>query len=233
MHLSITTLRKIVVSLFVVSLMACRQVTPVPTLTATISQSLTPITPLITPTSVPSPTYTLTVTPKFGTPTSCIIVNDDGKLYVLNEKEFFAFGPSETKLDEVLIGNHPEWASFKQAVSWYAEPVKVGKIIEAASFREQYSFNPAVTLVTLGESLDWQIPADGDLYSRALEISEALIRPALEWIKPENEQLRAQYPQIANSATYALYIFFGQDENQLQTWCNTYQQLFGISSLHP
>lgn len=197
--------------------------------TVTLVPSLTPITTLITPTTIPSPTHIPTITAEPDTPLGCMIHNEDGRLYVLSEKEFFAFGPSEANLDEVLVGNYPEWASFEQNVSWYAEPVKVGKIIEAASFREQYNFNPAVTLVTLGESLDWQIPADGDLYSRALEISEALIRPALEWIKPENEQLRVQYPQIANSATYALYIFFGRDENQLQTWCNTYQQLFGNS----
>ena len=86
-------------------------------------------------------------------------------IHIIDDQEFSAFGPSETRLDEVLVGNYPEWASFEQTVSWYAEPVRMGKIIEAASFREQYSFNPAVTLITLGESLDWQIPADGDLYS--------------------------------------------------------------------
>jgi len=63
-------------------------------------------------------------------------------------------------------------------------------------------------------------------------VSEALIRPAWEWIKPENEQVRAQHPQISNGATYALYVFFEGNEDRLQTWCNTYRQLFGESSLH-
>jgi hypothetical protein len=198
--------------------------------TLTISTSLLAACGIATPVSaIPLPTNTSTVTLEPGIPPECMIHDEDGKHYVLSDQEFFGFGPSETKLDEVLVGNHPEWANFEQTVSWYAEPVKVGKLIEAASFREQYSFNPAITLVTLGESLDWQIRADGDLYSRALQTSEALIRPALDWINPENEQLRAQHPQIANAATYALYIFFGQDETQLQAWCNTYQQLFGTS----
>ena len=236
MLLSMTTLKRIIVSLFVASLVACGVATPVPTVTTTMPShtlfipSITP-SPILTVTPLPTNTSTATLEP--GTPPGCMIHDEDGTLYVLSEKEFFAFGPSESNLDEVLVGNYPDWSSFKQTVSWYSEPVKVGTVIEAASFREQYNFNPAVTLVTLGESLDWQIPADGDLYSRALQTSEALIRPALDWIKPENEQLRAQYPQIANGATYALYIFFGQDEGRLQTWCNTYQQLFGISSLHP
>lgn len=214
-------------------LAACGMATPAPTVTATTVPSITPSTPSITPSPIPTvtplPTNTFTTAPELGIAPNCKIVNENGKLYVLSEKEFFAFGPSEAKLDEVLVGNYPDWSSFEQNVSWYSEPVKVGKIIEAASFREQYSFNPAVTLVTLGESLGWQIPADGDLYTRALETSEALIRPALERIKPDNEQLPAQYPQIANGATYALHIFFEGDVGRLQAWCNTYQWMFGTS----
>ena len=133
---------------------ACGIATPVPTFTATTTPSLTPlvfsITPSPVPTTTPLPTNTSTATLEPGIPPGCMIHDEDGKLYVLSEKEFFAFGPSETKLDEVLVGNYPEWASFEQNVSWYSEPVRVGKIIEAASFREEYSLNPAVTLVTLG-----------------------------------------------------------------------------------
>ena len=211
-------------------LVACGIAAPVPTVTSTVVPSFTQFTPSVAPspisTTTPRPADTLTATAEPNVSTGCKIINEDGKLYVLSEKEFFAFGPSEAKLDEVLVGNYPDWSSFEQNVSWYSEPVNLGKIIEAASFREQYRFNPAVTLVTLAESLGWQIPADGDLYTRALETSEALIRPALEWIKPDNEQLRAQYPQIANGATYALHIFFEGDEGRLQAWCNTYQRLF-------
>jgi hypothetical protein len=220
--------------IYIVVLVACgiRPAEAVPTAVPSIMVSVPSVTSSPIPTTTLLPTNTFTATLEPGIPPGCMILNEEAKLYVLSEKEFFAFGPGERALDEVLVDHYPDWANFEQSVSWYPEPVRVGKIIEAASFREHYNFNPAVTLVTLGENLDWQIPSDGDLYSRSLVVSEALIRPALEWIKPENEQVRAQHPQISNGATYALYVFFEGDEDQLQTWCNTYRQLFGESSLH-
>ena len=51
----------------------CGQVAPVPTLAATTAPSLTLITPLITPTRIPLPTNTLTVTSEPGTPTSGLL----------------------------------------------------------------------------------------------------------------------------------------------------------------
>jgi len=221
-------------TVFIVALVACgtNLTEAVPTTAPDITVSVPSVTSSPVPTTTLLPTNTFTATLEPGIPPGCMILNEEGKLYVLSEKEFFAFGPSERALDEVLVDHYPDWANFEQSVSWYSEPVRVGKIIEGASFRDHYNFSPAVTLVTLGESLDWQIPSDGDLYSRSLVVSEALIRPAWEWIKPENEQVRAQHPQISNGATYALYVFFEGDEDRLQTWCNTYRQLFGESSLH-
>jgi hypothetical protein len=59
------------------------------------------------------------------------------------------------------------------------------------------------------------------------EIGTELNRLSLDWENPFDDSLRNQYPEVINSSTYALYAFFDYDLNRLQTWCNTYQQLFG------
>ena len=71
---------------------------------------------------------------------------------MLDDQEFYTFGPSEEELDQVLVDNYPEWANYEQNVSWYSEPVKVGKIVREASFQEKFALNSAVTLVTLGKA---------------------------------------------------------------------------------
>ena len=234
MLLSMTISKRILILstliLTAIQLAACGIATPAPTVTVTTAPSLTSSSPSPISATTPSPTNTLTATAEPNISPNCTIVNKAGKLYILSEKEFFAFGPSEKELDQALANNYPEWANFEQSVSWYSEPVKLGKIVEAASFQEQYYFNPAATLVTLGESLNWQLPSDGDLYLQSLAISERLVHSAFEWIKPENEYIRTQYPEVSNGATYALYVFFNYDKEKLQVWCYTYQRLFGTSS---
>ena len=94
----------------------------------------------------------------------------------------------------------------------------MGEIIVAASL-DEYSnlqINPAVTLVTLGDSLDWQLPSNTDLFLKSQEISEELDRLAFDWEDPQNESLRSQYPEVANSGTYALYAFFNYNLDRLQ-----------------
>jgi len=140
---------------------------------------------------------------------------------------FFSFGPSGEELDQTLMDNYPDWANYEQNVSWYSEPVKMSKIVREASFQEKFSLNSAVTLVTLGESRNWQLPSGSDLFSETLAIGEKLHHLWFEWTNPENEQIRVQFPKVTNAATYALYVFFDHDVARLQTWCNTYEQLFG------
>jgi hypothetical protein len=206
---------------------ACGIATTVPTATATIAPSLTPIIPSITPTTIPSPTNIPTITAEPDTPLGCTIRNEDGKLYVLSDDVFFALGPSGEELDQALADNYPEWANYRQDVSWYSEPVTVGKIVREASFQEKFALNSAVTLVTLGESLNWQLPSNSDLFSESLTIGENLQHLWFEWTNPTNEQIRAQFPGVASAGTYALYVFFGYDTAKLEAWCNTYKRLFG------
>jgi hypothetical protein len=227
----VLTVSSVILTMFLSG--ACGAATPVPTLTATNAPSLTPITPTITPSPIPTitslPTGTYTATPEPDTPPGCKILNEDGKLNVLSDDVFFALGPSGEELDQALADNYPEWANYKQNVSWYPEPVTVGKIVREASFQERFALNSAITLVTLGESLNWQLPSNSDLFSESLTAGERLHHLWFEWTNPENKQIRAQFSEVANAATYALYVYFGYDGAKLQAWCMTYQRLFGTS----
>ena len=151
----------------------------------------------------------------------------------LDDQVFFALGPSGEELDQALANNYPEWANYQQNVSWYSEPVKVGKVVREASFQEEFALNSGVTLVTLGESLDWQLPSTTDVFSESLVVGETLTNLWSEWINPENEQIRAQYPEVSNGATYALYAFFDFDTVRLQAWQDSYQRLFGSYETQP
>jgi len=225
----------LVVAVFFVAILfaGCGQVTPVPTATATTAPSFAPVISSITPTTIPSPTNTFTVTPEPGTPPSCKIINEDRKLYVLSDDVFFSYGPSGEELDQVLVENYPEWADYQQNVSWSSEPVKLSKIVREASFQEKFALNSAVTLVTLGESRGWQLPSDGDVFLESLTISERLHHLWFEWTNPENEEIRAQFPEITNAATYALYRYFAGDLSKLENWSSNFETLFEVSPTQP
>jgi hypothetical protein len=174
-----------------------------------------------------TPTFkeTSTVPPTFYNESDCI-KNIEINLFLLSDEEFFAITTTAESINQALANNYPQWANYKQTVTWNTEPVKLGEIILSASFQEHFAINSAVTLVTLGESLDWLLPLDEDLYSKSLSISERLFLSAFEWSKPENEEIRKSYPEITNAATYAIYIFFNKDREKIQKWCYSYQRLF-------
>ena len=222
-----------IVLLVAFQLGACGTATPAPTVTATRLPGITPSTHSITsspiPTVTPLPTNTLTASPELGIAPNCKIVNEEGQLYLLSDQEFHDLGTLESELDQALATHYPEWASYTQTVSWSTQPEKLGAIIVAASLDEHSSLqiNAAVTLVVLGESLHWQLPSNRDLYLKSQEISEELDRLAFDWENPQNESLRIQYPEVTNNATYALYAYFSYNLERLQSWCNSYQRLFG------
>lgn len=214
-------------------LVACGIATPAPTVTATTVPGITPSTPSITPSQTPSPiplpTNTYTAAPTLGIAPNCKIANEDGQLYLLSDQEFRDLRTHEGILKQALAVHYPEWAHYTQMVPSSTQPVKLGEIMVAVSLDEEANLqlNAAVTLVTLGDSLDWQLPSNTDLYLKSQEISTELNRLSLDWDNPYNDSLRRQYPEIANSGTYALYAFFNYNLDRLQGWCSTYQQLFG------
>lgn len=219
------------VILIAISLGACGVATPAPnvTATATIVPSITPSTPSITPSPIPLPTTTYTASPELDIAPNCKIANEEGQLYLLNDHEFRDLSTTDGKLDRALAAHYPEWANYTQMVPWSTQPVKLGEIIVSASLDEEANLqiNAAVTLVTLGDRLDWQLPSNTDLYLKTQEISTELNHLSFDWDSPQNESLRSQYPEVSNSGTYALYIFYNSKLDRLQRWCNTYQKLFG------
>ncbi len=221
---------KAVYAIVLLSLLtACSNTSPLPTTTVmpTIAPSLTPFIPSITATHIP--TNTIDVTPEPNISSSCNIVDKDGKLYILSDDVIFAWETSEEEIDTALEDDFPEWIAYRQKVEWDANPIKIGEIIINASWQERFVINPSITLVTLGESFNWQIPSDKDLYLESQTINERLNHLWFEWTSPDNEDIRNIYPDISNASTYALYIFFNQNTEKLESWCNTYQLLFGAS----
>jgi len=181
----------------------------------------------ITPLSFPAVTITPSVTPELGTPPNCDLIQVNGKLYALSDDVFFSYGPSEEELDQALRDIYPDWANYDQDVSWYSEPVRMSKVVREASFQERFSLNSTITLVTLGESWNWRLPSDSDLFSESLAIGEELHHLWFKWTNPGNEDIRAQFSEVANAATYAIYAFFDYDLEKLEAWQQEYDKLFG------
>ncbi|RME57265.1 hypothetical protein D6779_09010 [Candidatus Parcubacteria bacterium] len=203
--------------------------TTAPYLVATSAIAFKTTTPTLTPTLTPESTLALTITPELTSLPNCNIFDEDGKLYVLSTDIFFSWGPKDEEITQALAADFPEWANFEQTLPDMSHPLKIGEVMVAASLgQETFALNPTVTLVTMGVSLDWQLPPDGDLYSRAIATGKRLEHLWHEWTHPDNENIRVRYPNLANDgATYALYAFFDYDREKLQVWAAEYDVLFG------
>lgn len=148
------------------------------------------------------------------------------QINAIDDISFYYLGTTAESVDQALIANYPEWGSYEQMVSWDTEPVHLGEIVLSASFQEKFSINSAITVVALGENLNWQLPSNSDMYLQSVEISERLFYLYVEWIKPENENIRKQYPSIPNAATYAVHAFFNHDNEKIQNWFEVYHIMF-------
>ncbi|GEM_PF-1906744 len=203
--------------------------------------SLTPITPspmpsststsaLLTATAVTKPSTTpirVNLFVEQNTPLGCEITNAEGRFFVSGDELFYSYlVVNSTNLDEILKNNFPDWKNFSQSIISSNTPVPLSVIIVDASIQKKYQINPAVTLVTLGESLDWELPFDGDIETRAKNISIQLHDSFADWYLSESGEYQEKYPQIENAATYALYQFFQGDEEKLESWCLSIQNLF-------
>jgi hypothetical protein len=184
-------------------------------------------------TSTPTIASIATETPNKNFLSDCKITTEEGKIYALSDDLIFSWGVREEQIDTALEGNFPEWAAYRQTVEWAANPVKISEIVINASWQERFVINPAVNLVTLGESFNWQLPEDKDIYLKSKTINEELNRLWFEWINPDNDQIRSLYPDVSNASTYALYIYFDQTTQKIENWCNSYQTLFKASPLRP
>jgi hypothetical protein len=180
----------------------------------------------ITTATMNAPQETSTVTSPL---LSCQITDKNGKLNVLSDEVFFAWRASEDEINQALANNYPQWSTYQQNVSWHNDPVSLAKIVREASYQEKFALNSEVTLVTLGESFNWQLPLDSDLFEHSLLIAERLVHLWHEFTNPDHEAIRSQYSEVSNAATYALYVFFDFDKEKLENWCHAYQNLFSTS----
>jgi len=230
---------KIINPLFLVAviLTSCNSFTPMPTVNATdVMETATSLVRTeIVAKQVSIPTATAIIPQETSTVTSslssCQIIGKNGQLKVLSDEVFFAGNASEDEINQALVNNYPQWATYQQNVPWNTEPANLSKIVREASYQEKFALNSEVTLVTMGESFNWRLPLDSDLFAHSLLIAEHLVRLWDEFSHPDNEAIRSQYPEVPNGATYALYVFFKFDKEKLQNWCDTYQSLFNTSPM--
>lgn len=75
--------------------------------------------------------------------------------------------------------------------------------------------SPAVLLVTYGMDHNWDVPANGDLFSEADRIRAVLRRHESDWIRGTIGPY--QKPMVANGATYVLYRYFGGDVSNIDS----------------
>ena len=97
----------------------------------------------------------------------------ESNVEVLGDDTFHAFGATSGEIDEQLVLRNPLWQDFRQTVT--TEPWTAGDIfVQGHGAPGEYGVNPSVLLVTVGMDLEWQLPSDGDLYSRVVEAGKML-----------------------------------------------------------
>ncbi len=118
-------------------------------------------------------------------------------------------------LQQALDDYHPEWGQ-EDGLAEYVWDHSAAQMI---------GVNPRVLLITAGVSLDWQVSEDGNLLEDISKAGVALTQHYREF-RP-NEELQANYPQVVNAESYAIYAFFDFDLGKLDAWQQEYDRMFG------
>ena len=208
-----------IVLLVAFQLAACGVSAPEPTVTAmaTAVPSLIPPTPSITPSPVNAITGVATVI-LFPTCTPL----STGYILVIDEEVYHSDAGIELGargaigvLQEALEAHQPEWAQEEE----------LARYVWNHSHAQMIGVNPRVLLVTVGVSLDWQVPEDSNVLEDISRAGVALTQHYREF--RFNKELQAYYPQVANAESYALFAFFDHDLEKLNAWQQEYDQMFG------
>ena len=184
----------------------------------------------VSPTSTlfPLPTLAPTISP---TPDICNPTHwQKNEIYVLSTDLFGAFRPGgPSTFTNILIEKNPVWADFQQED--HGEMRAAGVIFHESSFGPEMGMgaNPAVVLVVYVVKNDWALPENGDLVSAVYQIRDSLFQNEVEWDFGDID--KSQYPPIANGATYALYRYFDGNMSLLESWCRTFEEVYGVSSI--
>lgn len=207
---------------------SCGKASPVMPLPLTVFPSHTPTAvPSITPFSstTPSPVPAVPSTPDF-----CSSALWQDKIQILSSDLLTSLEPGgPIQYDQILAEHDPAWADFRQ--SMYGEIRSAGVVFHETAFGPELGegISPAVLLVTYGVDHNWELPANGDLFSEVDRIRAVLRRHESDWIRgtvgPD------QYPMVANGATYVLYRYFDGDVSRLEKWCYSWVEAFGESPI--
>jgi len=157
----------------------------------------------------------------------------DNNLFLHSNRIFWTGMGSDlwSQVGHRLNDNYPEFSNFHQSV-YYLQPDKTVEydnaltiINQASGAEDPYYINPFITLVTVGEILNWKPPPDGDLYHYSKAVHNTLLEHFrdFEW----NAEIRSQNPNINNAATYMIYTYFESDLEDIENWCKTYLHLIG------
>lgn len=135
-----------------------------------------------------------------------------------------------SQIQERLEESYPEFSHIQQSVYYQQLDKTIDyddalTIIWQASGAEIDYVNPFVVLVTVGESLNWTPPSDGDLYNLSKSVRLTLIQHYRDYSwKPD---IRSQNPNILNASTYMIYAYFESNIEDIEQWCKSYLYLTG------
>ena len=180
------------------------------------------------------PTSTLLLIP--GTVSTTLVCNlsiNRDNINFLHEDRIFWTGMRPDlwfQIKNKLEDKYPEFYNIHQ-VLYYQQLDKTVEYEDALSIINQASgaeidyVNPIVVLVTVGESLDWKHPPDGDLYILSKSVRLTLLQHYREYDK--NTNIRSKYPNINNASNYMIYAYFESDNEDIEKWCKSYLYLTG------
>lgn len=171
-----------------------------------------------------SPINTITQTATVIPPPTCTPLPNN-YIYIVDRATYInsdaglelGLGPSGAIaiLQQALDEHYPDWEQEENLAS----------DVWSYSGTQNIGVNPRVLLVTTGVALNWQIPENHDLKEDIIQTGVALTQHYREF--RFNEELQANYPQVADAANYALFAFFDFDLEKLDAWQQEYDKMFG------
>jgi len=215
---------------------------PYPSLTLSpsiLSTSISTVTPSasIVPTktfTLVLPTSTISKITETDLPTSVCDLSEKGDHINLlhDDRIFWTDCPRAlvSQIQERLEESYPEFSHIQQSVYYQQLDKTIDyddalAIIWQASGAEIDYVNPFVVLVTVGESLNWTLPSDGDLYNLSKSVRLTLLQHYRDYAwKPD---IRSQNPNILNASTYMIYAYFESNIEDIEQWCKSYLYLTG------
>jgi len=234
---------RITLFLFLMIITACTGRGPAPTASATVNASPTldywltypPTVTVVTTTSTPSPSpsatlistmsSTVTSTPTVTPNPTCTPLSP-GTLYFMSDGYFIGSLSNEgvKQFEAALEQAYPEWAALQ--IRYGGRDWTIGSFFQVISGPGSWAAaSPEVMVVTLGVKYDWQVPERISLADEFISASIRLTKEYADFLK--RPEIRRQYPQVGNAATYALYRYFKEDVQKLQEWHAAYVWIFG------